>query len=58
MKHLRALWPEIAIAAFVLTAAASSVLVPASNRVDLPDAVTCNAPSYPEAPLRAQALLP
>ncbi|WP_213959626.1 MULTISPECIES: hypothetical protein [unclassified Variovorax] len=58
MKHLRSFWPEIAVAAFVLIVAASSVMVPPPERDVSPAAGMRSAPSYPEAPLRAGALLP
>jgi hypothetical protein len=58
MKHLRSIWPEIAVAAFVLIVAASSVMVPPPERGVSPVAGMRNVPSYPEAPIRARALLP
>lgn len=58
MKHLRAFWPEIAVAAFVLTVAASSVMVPPPERGVVLAAGMGSVPSYPDAPIRARALLP
>ena len=58
MRHLPSVWPEIAVAIFVLIAAASAALARQPDHDAVRAAALRHAPVYPDASIRTGALLP